>query len=48
MKKTSKISKNKNKNNKKKNIDNFVFKNINSVKNISNKLKKETKRDNNF
>lgn len=48
MRKIQKISKEKKKNNKKRNIDNFVYKDINNVKNTSNRLKKETKRENNF
>lgn len=48
MRKIQKISKEKKKNNKKRNIDNFVYKDINNVKNTFNKLKKETKRENNF
>jgi uncharacterized protein YcbK (DUF882 family) len=46
IKKISKISKNKKRNNKKRNIDNFVFKDINNAKNISLKVKKETKKEN--
>lgn len=46
IKKISKISKNKKRNNKKRNIDNFVFKDINNAKNISLKAKKETKKEN--
>lgn len=37
--------KNKNKINKNKNIANYVWKNINNVKNISNKFKKEITKD---
>ena len=48
MNKTFKNSKEKKKNNKKKNIVNFVFKNINSDKNIFSKLKKETSNGNKF
>lgn len=48
MRKIQKISKEKKKNNKKRNIDNFVYKDINNAKNTFNKLKKETKRENNF
>lgn len=46
IKKISKISKNKKRNNKKRSIDNFVFKDINNAKNISLKAKKETKKEN--
>lgn len=46
IKKISKISKNKKRNNKKRNIDNFVFKDINNAKNIFLKAKKETKKEN--
>jgi len=48
MKKTFKNLKEKKKNNKRRNTDNFVYKSINNVKNISSKLKKETKKENNY
>ena len=48
MKKIFKNLKEKKKNNKRRNTDNFVYKSINNAKNISSKLKKETKKENNF
>jgi hypothetical protein len=47
-KKMFNTSKNKNKINRNKSIVNYVWKNINNVKNISNKLKKEIGKDKNY